>query len=347
MKKRNDPTLVSISEHLNVSISTVSRALSGQSKKYRISEKTTQLILETAKQFNYKPNQLARGLRLKKTNTIGVIVPDITNPFFSVIVRSIENAARQNDVTILISDSNNQSEFEKSAVKEFVSRKIDGLIIAPIGHESLHITEVNDMSIPIVLMDRYLSDIDAPFVGSDNYLGAKEAVNFLIKNGHHKIGLNQGFKKSSVNQDRFEGYCDALTESGITVDPNLIVGDNFDEESGYIGAKLLLGGRREITAIFAANNSIALGSIKAIQEEKLHIPDDISILSFDDQSFYNYFSPPLSSVAQQTKEIGRIAYKILTDMIDKKSSEQPHKIQLPTQLIMRESVKDIRVLTTN
>jgi len=193
MKKNTDSTLVHISEHLNLSISTISRALNGQSKKYRISEKTTKLILETAEKFNYRPNRLARGLRLKRTNTIGVIVPDITNPFFSVIVRSIENAARDNDMTIFISDSNNNSELEKSAVQEFVSRKIEGLIIAPIGHESLHISEVNDMNIPVVLMDRYISDLDVPFVGSDNYLGAKEGVNFLIKNGHRKkicIGMS-------------------------------------------------------------------------------------------------------------------------------------------------------------
>jgi LacI family transcriptional regulator len=127
----------------------------------------------------------------------------------------------------------------------------------------------------------------------------------------------------------------------------LIVGDNFDEESGYIGAKILLGGSNKMTAIFAVNNFIALGSIKAIQEEKLRIPDDISILSFDDQTYYNYFSTPLSSIAQQTKEIGQIAYKILADMIDKKATEQHHKIYLPTQLIIRESIKDIRVLSTS
>ena len=340
MKKNTDSTLTQISKHLNLSISTVSRAINGQSKKYRISEKTTKLIIEAAKKFKYEPNELARSLRLKKSNTIGVIVPDITNPFFAVIVRWIENAARLNDKTIFISDSNNDTEFEKIAIKAFSSRKIDGLIVAPVGDESFHLSETNQLDIPIVIIDRHLDKLNLPFVGSNNYEGSKEATNYLIGKGHQKIAFNQGLQKSKLNLDRVRGYCDALKENRITINHNLIVGENFNEQSGYEAAKFLLSKNTCITAIFTASNQIALGTIKAIKEKKLHIPNDISLLSFDNQSYWDYFSPPITTVEQQTKKIADKAYNLLSEMINHNKIVGTSKIQLSTKIIIRKSVKE-------
>ncbi len=341
MKKQSNATLESISKHLNISVSTVSRALNGKSEKYRISKKTTELILEAAKEFNYEPNQLARGLRLQKTNTIGIIVPDITNPFFSKIVRWIENAARDNGVSILISDSNEKTEFEKSSVQLFANRKIDGIIISPVGEESEHLEKAGSKNIPIVLIDRLFNDLNFPFVGSNNFEGSKEAINYFIMNGHKRIGFIQGICDTSVNQARVNGYIHSLNENNIPLDRSLIVGNSFGEESGYIETKLLLNAKKKITAIFAASDQIALGAIKAIREENLRIPEDISIISFDDQPYSGYLSTPMTTVAQQGKEIGTIAFKLLTDMIRTGILNDNNKIQLPTKLIIRDSVKNI------
>ncbi len=339
--------MVSISEYLNISVSTVSRALNGQSDKYRISKKTTERILKAAEELNYKPNQLARGLRMKRTHTVGVIIPDITNPFFSEIVRSVENAARRDSVSILISDSNNQTDLEKTAVQTFAARKIDGLIISTIGKESAHISEADQSSIPIVLIDRYLEGVNLPFVGTDNVNGSKEATEHLISYGHKKIGFIQGLKDSSVNKDRVRGYKNALKEAGIDVDESLIVGDNFREQSGYLSTKLLLNKHRDITAFFAASNPIALGAIKAIQEEHLKIPDDVSIVAFDDQTYCNYFSPPLTSVAQQTVDIGALAYGLLAESVDGAEIDRSKNIKLPTKLIIRNSVRNVGLSINN
>lgn len=341
MKKWTNATLKSIADQLNISISTVSRALTGQSEHYRISKKTTQLILETAKKLDYEPNQLARGLRLKKTNTIGIIVPDITNPFFSKIIRWIENSARENGISILISDSNDETELEKISVDIFTRRKIDGLIISPVGEESSHLIKARNKNIPIVLIDRNFNGLDLPFVGSDNYNGTKEAVRYLIANGHRRIGFLQGLTDSSVNQDRVKGYVQALKENGIPFEPDLVVGNSFGEESGYMGSKLLLNTSKNITAIFAASNLIALGAIRAIREEKLKIPEDISIISFDDQTYAEFIATPLTTVAQQSRVIGQIAYKTLGDMIYLKEDKKNTQIQLSTKLIIRDSVKKI------
>ena len=341
MKNWTNATLKSIANQLNISISTVSRALTGQSEKYRISKKTTQLILDTAKKLDYEPNQLARGLRLKKTNTIGIIVPDITNPFFSQIIRWIENSARENGISILISDSNDETELEKLSVDIFASRKIDGLIISPVGEESSHLIKARNKNIPIVLIDRNFKGLNLPFVGSDNYNGTKEAVEYLIANGHRRIGFLQGLTDSSVNQDRIKGYVQALKENGFAFEPDLVVGNNFGEESGYMGSKLLLNTSKNITAVFAASNLIALGAIRAIREEKLKIPEDISIISFDDQTYAEFIATPLTTVAQQSRVIGQIAYKTLGDMIYLKEDKKDTQIQLSTRLIIRDSVRKI------
>lgn len=340
MKKQENSTLQSISKQLNLSETTVSRALNGKSEKYRISNKTTKLVLETAKALNYEPNQLARGLRLRKTNTIGIIIPDITNPFFSKIVRWIEKAARDSGVSILISDSNEKTENEKLSVQSFANRKIDGLIISPVGEESEHLVKVGEKNIPIVLIDRFLDDLNFPFVGSNNFNGTAEAIDYLIINGHKKIGFIQGTYNTSVNRERVNGYIHSLNKNNIPLDTGLIVGNSFEEENGYLETKLLLNSPKEITAIFAASNLIALGAIKAINEENLKIPEDISIISFDDQPYSDYLSTPMTTVAQQSKEIGTIAFKLLADMIKTKRLNSINKIQLPTKLIIRKSVKN-------
>lgn len=341
MKKQINATLESLAKHLNLSESTISRALNGKSEKYRISSKTTKLILETAKAMNYEPNQLARGLRLQRTNTIGIIIPDITNPFFSKIVRWIENAARENGVSTLISDSNEKTENEKLSVQLFSNRKIDGMIISPVGEESEHLVKAGNKNMPIVLIDRFLDGLNFPFVGSNNFDGAKEAIDYLISRGHKKIGFIQGTCDTSVNRERVNGYIQSLNNNNIPLDMSLVVGNSFEEENGYLETKLLLNSKKKITAIFAASNLIALGAIKAINEENLKIPEDISIISFDDQPYSDYLSTPMTTVAQQSKEIGTLAFKMLADMIKTKKLNNINKIQLPTKLIIRNSVKSI------
>jgi len=341
MKKKVNTTLGSIAKHLDISVSTVSRALNGKSEQSRISKDTTKLIIETAKKFNYEPNQLARSLRLKKTNTIGIIIPDITNPFFAKIVRWIENEARENGVSVLISDSSENTEIEKSSVQVFANRKIDGLIISPVGTESDHLDDARDKKIPIVLVDRYFKKANFPFIGSDNFNGSKEAVNFLIRNGHKRIGFIQGIRKSSVNRERTNGYKAALKENNISVDSDLIMGNEFGEENGYISAKHLLQLNKKVSSIFASSNQIALGALAAIAEEKLKIPENISVIAFDDQPYSRFLSTPMTTVMQQSKEIGSIAFNLLFEMINSNCIRKISNIKLPTKLVIRDSVTQI------
>ncbi len=334
-------TLESISKELGVSVSTISRVLNGKSDKFRISKKTQDLIFQTAKKLNYTPNQIARGLRLKKTHTIGYIIPDISNPFFSSIAQSVERSARKFGYSVLLSDSEESTEIEIQILKSIIQRKVDGLIISPVGQDVKHILEVHQKNIPIVLIDRHFPDLNIPFVTSDNFNGAFEAVNYLIESGHKKIACIQGLINTMPNIDRVRGYRDAFRKNNLPVDDSLIVGDSFGEENGYIETKILLKRNDRPTAIFAISNLISLGALRALKEEGLNVPDDISIISFDDQPYSSLLATPMTSVTQQSSEIGYIATKLLIDSIDSKRLVESNGIFLPTKLILRKSVKRI------
>lgn len=335
-------TLLSIANKLNISVSTVSRVLNGLSHKFRISKKTQELILKTAQELNYSPNQLARGLRLKKTFIIGYIIPDITNPFFSSIAQSIEKSARKFGYSVLLSDSEESTEIESASLKHLLERKIDGLIISPVGQDVKHIIDLYNKKFPIVLIDRYFQNYPIPFVTSENFKGAFDAVDYLINCGHTSIACLQGLKNTAPNNERVRGYIEALKRANITLDNSLIVGDSFGEENGYIETKLLLKKNNRPTAIFAISNLISLGILRALNEEGLKVPEDISIISFDDQPYSNYLATPMTTVTQQSSEIGHIATKLLIDLIESGRSIEGNGIFLPTKLNIRGSVKDIK-----
>lgn len=204
--------------------------------------------------------------------------------------------------------------------------------------KSEHLERLHNEGIPLVIVDRYFPDLPFSYVVSDNYNGAKAAVEYLIENGHKKIACIQGLLNTRVNDDRVRGYKDAHIKHGLTIDETLIVGDSFGEKNGYIGAKLILS-RSSPTAIFAASNLIALGSLRAISEEGFKIPDDISIISFDDQPYTEYLATPLTTIAQPHSEMGQIAVKLIIEQIESKGNFNPVKLKLPTKLIKRKSVK--------
>lgn len=337
--KSSNITLKSIADQLDVSVTTVSRVLNGKSERYRISRETQELINSAAKELSYSPNQLARGLRLKRTNTIGYIIPDISNPFFSSIAKSVEKSARKSGYSILLCDSEEDTKIEENLLQLMVDRKVDGLIISPVGLEVNHLLKISQKNIPIVLLDRYFPELNLPFVTSDNYKGALEAVNMLIDNGHRRIACIQGLINTSPNNDRVKGYIDAHKNHDLMIDKKLIVGDSFGEENGYIETKLLLKQEDQPTAIFAVSNLISLGAIRAISEEGLKIPDDISMVSFDDQPYSRFLSTPMTTVSQQNAQIGQIAIKLLIDQIESNRQLEPKGIFLPTKLISRDSVK--------
>lgn len=326
---------------LGVSVTTVSRVLNGKSEKFRISKSTSRKVLDAARQYHYSPNRIARGLKLEKTETIGLIIPDIANPYFGSIAKTIEMEAHRNGYSIILCDSLDDVSTEAELLQLLTGRKVDGIIIAPTGKSSRHVLEIQQMGIPVVIIDRYFPDANLPFVTTDNYTGAFLAVQHLIETGHRHIACIQGINGISANNDRVKGYRDALQKNGIAVDEALILGTDFGGENGYIQTRKLLELPNRPTAIFALGNLISLGTLRALKEAGLIVPEDISIVSFDEQPYSAFLACPMTTVEQPREEIGRLALEMLMKKMAGELLVTDENIMLKPRLIVRESVKKL------
>ncbi len=221
------------------------------------------------------------------------------------------------------------------------SRNLDGMIIVPCGDEWEHLEKIQRKGIPLICIDRYFEDIDLSFVSSDNYEGAYSASKYLIEQGHTSIACIQGIRHSTPNIQRVKGFVDAMENSGIT--SYTVTGDAFSEQNGYLETKLLLRQKVRPTAIFAFSNTIAMGCIKALKEEKVKMPEDISLLTFDENPYLNFIEPPLTCVSQPVEDICKIAVKILFSTILEHDIAPKH-VLLKTQLNVKASVRNLGYL---
>ena len=339
--KSSFPTLKDIAEKVGFSVSTVSRVLTGRGADYRISDDTQEKILEAAMELNYRVNPLARGLRLQKTMTIGLVIPDISNPFFAQIARRVESVGRKNGYSTILCDSDDDTAREMQSIEILRQHKVDGLIISTVGQSANHLISVFQKGIPMVIVDRIFPDLGIPFVTSDSYQGSFDAISYLIENGHKEIACVQGLLNTFPSIQRVRGYVDAHKKYNLPLDEALIVGDSYGKQNGYIEMKLLLQLKERPTAVFSCSNLISLGILQAISEEGLSVPDDVSIISFDEQPYSNFLATPMTTVVQQTEEMGSLAVRMLIDQINSKQNTQSRSIVLPTKIIIRDSVKTI------
>jgi len=336
---RIQPTLQRIADQSGLSVTTISRVLSGQASRYRISKQTEIAVRKLAKESGFVPNQLARGLRLKKTLTIGLVIPDISNPFFAGIAHQVIVGTRKHGYSVILCDSRDDTELEKQELALLQSRSVEGVVLCPTGRSEQHLAPFIGSRLPIVLVDRFFPNLPLPYVSSDNVSGAKQATELLITSGHRRIACLQGLRGTSPNESRVRGYKEALAQHHLQIEESLIVGDSFTEQSGYIETKLLLRTEPGVSAILALSNLNGLGAIRALTEEKRRIPDDVSIISFDDTPYFSYLATPLTAVAQANSEMGEVAVKLLFDQIQSPHRQTKGGILLPTTLVVRESVK--------
>lgn len=334
-------TLKDIAEKSGVSVSTVTRVLNNKAREYRISEETAKLVLQTARRLKYRPNQLARGLRLRKTHTIGLLAPDISNPFFASVTSRIQNVAATYGYSLIICNTNEDQSIEIEQTQLLFSKGVDGFLIMPVGLSFKHLQTLRQEGIPVVLIDRCFEELPFDSVVIDNYRGAYHAVNHMIEYGHERIAMIQGLPHTYTNDGRVKGYRDALREHHIAVNPRYIVGRDFGRENGYREAKRLLTGKTPPTAIFLSSDLIALGALQAIFELGLQIPDDISLVAFDDIDFAPFLVSPLTVVSQPKDSMGEIAVRLLMNAISGTNHTRPITEILQPELIVRSSVKKI------
>lgn len=330
--------ITDIATETGLSISTVSRVLNGKAEPYRIGKKSQQKIIDAAKKFNYIPNQFAANLRTGKSKTIALIVPSLNNPFFADLASTINAEVRKFGYITMISDSDENLEIEELELQQVISRNVEGLIIAPCGNNWEHLKQLHDQGLPIICIDRYFEELDIPFVSTDNYDGAYNATKHLIENGHSKITCIQGVQQSTPNRLRAKGFKDAMENAGIgNYD---IVGDDFSVQNGYLETRLLMQQEERPTAIFTFSNIIAMGCMKALREMNINIPDDISLITFDDHLYLDYLATPLSCIAQPVSDISKIAIKFLFSRINN-NEVKINQILLKPEIKLRKSVRRI------
>ena len=326
-------TLEEIAKAAGFSVPTVSRALTNNN--YPVSPATRQRIIEVAQEMGYKPNIAARSLRTDQTSTIGIIVDDILSPFTPPIVRGVQDYLKQFDYMSLIVNSDWDPAIEQDAISALVSRPVDGIIFVEYSH--LAINEVLEQSHrPYVFVHRLFGSDIRNSVVPDDYYGATLAVEHLISLGHRRIAYINGPESWHISQRRLAGYKDALTSHELAIDPALIQPGDWEFEGGDVAARNLLALDELPTAIFAANDLMALGAICAIQDAELNVPNDIAIVGYDNREFARIVRPKISTVSMPVYEMGRTAAELLLKQIEK-GRQEVDEIKVRGKLFVRET----------
>lgn len=321
-----------VAKRANVSTATVSRVLRNTGN---VTEETRQRVLEAIEALNYQPNVLGRYLRRMETETVLVVVPDIMNPFFSKVLRGIEAVALKHGYQVLLGDTQNDARLEEQYLNVLPQRQVDGMIFltARIRKELM---EEMARQFPIVLACEYLEGADIPTVSIDNISSARKATEHLIRLGHCRIAHLSGPMNIILSRDRLRGYQQALAQHELEADAALVQEGDFTYESGYNLTLKLLALEKPPTAIFAANDEMAIGAIKAVRHRGGRVPDDVAVVGFDDIQMASIFEPSLTTIAQPMFEIGQKAMELLLELIEGTSARR-RQLVLPDRLVIRDS----------
>jgi DNA-binding LacI/PurR family transcriptional regulator len=327
-------TIKDIAKIVGVSKSTVSRVLANSDK---CSEETRQRVLEAMEKLNYKPNALARAMVTKKTGNIGLIIyqkhkPILSHPFYAPVVEAIVDTSMKRGYSLFIATD---QDINASSAELLLEKRVDGIIFASFIDPSI-ILKYKNQGVPLVLLNNSVDIEGISYVTCDNYSGAYNAVNYLVQKGHKNIGFLCGPLQHRSYTERYKGYIAALKDNDIKVQDNLVrIGESTLSEGNRLMGQLLHN-RRVPTAVFASNDMMAIGAIKAIKKEKLEIPNDIAVIGFDNIDFGNLIEPSLSTVHVNKVLMGELAVELLINEINKCTSGEKENI-LPTELVLRES----------
>ena len=341
MAGNRSSTLRDVADAAGVSVSTASRALNGRAKDYRISEGTVQEVKKHAELLSFQPSQTARSLQARRSGLIGVVVPDISNPFFAAIAKEVTSHADKQGMSVLLADSNDTTEAEVKLIGQFRSRQVEGLVVCPVGTQSEHLVEVEASGVPLVVVDRCFPDTSMTCVMSDNLKGAQKGIKNLLKNGHRVIGCLQGLPGTLPNETRLAAVRESLQQADLEFDSSLVAGDNFTEQSGYESAKTLLSNRPDITALFAFSTPNAFGAMRAASELGRSVPDDLSLITFDHSPVVDLLKVPLSTISQDVVRLGQTAAELMMKQLasGKKPRKRTHFV--PVKLVSRQSVAKV------
>ncbi|NCD71714.1 LacI family DNA-binding transcriptional regulator [Mucilaginibacter agri] len=331
--------LKDIALHVGVSTALVSYVLNGQAEEKQVGKEVAERIRRAAEELEYRPNQLAKSLKTRKSNTIGLIVADINYRFSSGITRAIEAEAKRKNYTVIFGSSNESSDKFSELVNVLVNHQVDGLILVPVEHAEQSILTLQKSDVPFVLIDRNFPNILTNSVLLDNYKAAYDSTVHLINQGHSKIAFINYNAQLHNLQERTRGYLAALEEHGIEHHPgwSLFVRSSHYESDMRKAIQQLVSGNK-CDAIFFATDRLSISGLKEIVSLKVRVPDDISVFSFDESEAFELFSCPISHARQPLEKMGKIAVTMLLDSINKPRAV--NQIYLETQLVIEKSCRE-------
>jgi LacI family transcriptional regulator len=314
---------------------TVSRVINGRAG---VDAETQRKVEEAIAELDYVPNRIARGLLSQKTQTIGLIVPDVVNPFFAPVVRGAETTARRAGYRVLLCNSEGDLRLEREYIEDLVAHRVEGLLLAPASDASRHsVFPLLRGGFPLVLLDRSLPDSDCDLVVSDSVSGARRLVEHLLAIGHRDIAHFTDAEDTSTGRDRLAGYRDALAAAALPERDDFVFRTTVDQIGGYRATQEVLALDPRPTAIFAVNNMTAVGAMKALRERGLSVPEDIALVCFDDVEHLAVLSPFLTVIDQPAETLGGLGAQLLLERIAGKAGIRPRRITLQTDLIVRRS----------
>lgn len=328
-------TIRDVAKKAGVSVATVSHVINGTRK---VAPETEARVRRAMEELGYQPNAIAQSLRKRTTYAIGILVSDITNPFFATVVRGAEDAALEAGYSVIVCNSDEDPRKEDMYIRALWRRRIDGMLIAPTRDgTSPAIQELAQRKLPFVFVDRKAKGIEADAVLSDNVGGAYLATKHLIERGHKRIGIVLGIPGATTTEERFAGYRQALNEEGILCSDELVAWGDYRVEGGRAAAAQLLSLADPPTAIFSTNNQMTLGVLRELFLRHISVPDKVAVVSFDDSEWAGMVVPPLTVVAQDPYEIGYRAFELLLARLNSRGERKPQEVRVPIELRVRGS----------
>lgn len=327
-------TIKDVAKYTGLSIATISKYINGGN----VLVENRTIIQEAIEKLNYTRNEMARGLKTNKTMTIGILIPSLENIFFTTIVSMIEDQLLEEGYSTIICDFREDVDLEKKKLEFLVNKKVDGIIMVSYGADDGYIQELLDKEIPVVLLDRMIKGLDCDCVLADNLNASYQAVEALITRKHKRIGIICGPETTYTSEERYKGYLRVHDDYDIEIDDGLLFNSDYTVEGGYEAITELWNMGKRPTAVMVTNYEMTIGAIMAINDLGIIVPDDLSIIGFDNIQMSKVVRPPLSIVEQPMKEIGNTAAKLLVKRLKGDYKSFPATYRLKTDIHIKESV---------
>ncbi|MFI6088712.1 LacI family DNA-binding transcriptional regulator [Streptomyces sp. NPDC051218] len=320
-----------VAAEAGVSVATVSRVLNDHPS---VSPAARARVIAATESLGYRPNAVARSLRTAQTRTLGLVISDVLNPYFTALARSVEEAARALGYSVIIGNADERPELQDHHVRTLLDRRIDGLLVSPTDGGSPLMLDTARSSTPMVFVDRWIPGVDVPVVRADGREAVRDLVAHLHAIGHRRLAIIAGPAATTTGSERVEAFRDALAAYGLPLPAEYIGQGDFQADSGLRATERFLALPEPPHAIFAADNLMALGALDAIRGRGLRVPHDIALAAFDDIPWFVHTDPPITAIAQPTGDLGRAAVQALVDLIEGRS---PRSVTLPARLVVRRS----------